>query len=158
MRTVLFICSGNYYRSRFAEAIFNFIANQRKLDWRAVSRGLATHLVFGAGDLSIYTRHTLVARGIPLNHTSERPTQLVEEDFRRADRSIALKEAEHRSMMREKFPAWENHVEYWHIHDLDGAAPDAALPELERLVMGVIDEFSDSAMQGAVSPGGTNED
>lgn len=157
MRTILFICSGNYYRSRFAEAIFNFVAEQRNLEWRAVSRGLATHLIFGAGDLSIYTRHTLVARGIPLHHTSARPTQLGEEDLRRADRCIALKEAEHRSMIREKFPAWENRIEYWHIHDLDGAAPDAALPELERLVMGVIDELFDSTVSGSAPTGGSNE-
>jgi len=157
MRTVLFICSGNYYRSRFAEAMFNFVAEQRNLEWQAVSRGLATHLVFGAGDLSIYTRHTLVARGIPLHHTSARPTQLVEDDLRRADRAIALKEAEHRSMMRDKFPAWEDCIEYWNVHDLDGATPDAALPGLERLVMRVIEEVSDPANAETPAKGGDDE-
>lgn len=157
MRTVLFICSGNYYRSRFAEAIFNFNAVQRRLAWRAFSRGLATHLVFGAGNLSIYTRHILTARGIPLHHTSERPMQLAEEDLQRADRAIALKEAEHRSMMREKFPAWEDRIEYWHVHDLDGAAPDAALPEIERRVLRVLDEVAEGRPSNAGISGGNHE-
>lgn len=41
MRTVLFLCTGNYYRSRFAEEIFNARAAALGLDWRAESRALA---------------------------------------------------------------------------------------------------------------------
>ena len=40
-KTVLFLCTGNYYRSRFAEILFNHLAGQSKLAWRADSRGLA---------------------------------------------------------------------------------------------------------------------
>ena len=43
MNLLLFICTGNYYRSRFAEAVFNHHAKQRGLPWRAFSRGLAIH-------------------------------------------------------------------------------------------------------------------
>jgi protein-tyrosine phosphatase len=42
MRTILFLCTGNYYRSRFAEQYFNHLARQVSLPWLAVSRGLAT--------------------------------------------------------------------------------------------------------------------
>ena len=38
---VLFLCTGNYYRSRFAEAVFNSVAARMGLSWRASSRGLA---------------------------------------------------------------------------------------------------------------------
>ncbi|MBN2191381.1 MAG: hypothetical protein JW751_01075 [Polyangiaceae bacterium] len=38
---VLFLCTGNYYRSRFAEAVFSHGASQRAVGWRALSRGLA---------------------------------------------------------------------------------------------------------------------
>ena len=37
MHRLLFLCSGNYYRSRFAEEVFNYKALS---DWRADSRGL----------------------------------------------------------------------------------------------------------------------
>ena len=44
--TLLFVCTGNYYRSRFAEHLFNALAAQAGLPWRAESRGLA--IEFGA--------------------------------------------------------------------------------------------------------------
>ena len=40
-KRVLFLCTGNYYRSRFAEILFNQLAPTRGLNWRADSRGLA---------------------------------------------------------------------------------------------------------------------
>jgi len=36
--TVLFLCTGNYYRSRFAEILFNAVAAKEGLGWRADSR------------------------------------------------------------------------------------------------------------------------
>ena len=69
MRRLLFVCSGNYYRSRFAEAVFNFHAARLDEPVRAFPRGLAIHLVAGAGDLSPHTREALNVRGIPLRHT-----------------------------------------------------------------------------------------
>ena len=45
VKRVLFICTGNYYRSRFAEEWFNFLVRQeRALHWVADSRGLALEL------------------------------------------------------------------------------------------------------------------
>ena len=40
-KAVLFLCTGNYYRSRFAEVLFNSVAGKLGLPWRASSRGLA---------------------------------------------------------------------------------------------------------------------
>ncbi len=36
---VLFVCTGNYYRSRFAELFFTARAAQAGLPWAAQSRG-----------------------------------------------------------------------------------------------------------------------
>ncbi len=41
MKKILFLCTGNYYRSRFAEQLFNHLAIKRGLDWEANSRALA---------------------------------------------------------------------------------------------------------------------
>ena len=61
-KDILFVCSGNYYRSRFAEAVFNHEATRRNLPWRAFSRGLAIYLV--DGDISPFTEMELQRRGI----------------------------------------------------------------------------------------------
>lgn len=129
---ILFLCSGNYYRSRFSEALFNFHAERLGLRARAFSRGLATHLVKDFPDfLSPHTVQALAARGIPDRHTSPRPVQCSNSDLAVAARIIALKEVEHRPMLTALHPGWEDRVEYWHVHDLDFAEPSAALPEIE---------------------------
>ncbi len=140
MRQILFICSGNFYRSRFAEAVFNFHAANRDLPLRAFSRGLATHLVLHAGDISLHTRLALADRGIALHHTGRAPVQLERTDLERAHRVIAVKEAEHRPLMRQLFPAWENRIEYWAVHDLDAAASEVAIPGLERQVIALLEQ------------------
>ena len=44
MKVVLFLCTGNYYRSRYAEKMFNLIAPAECPGWTAVSRGIAVDL------------------------------------------------------------------------------------------------------------------
>ena len=39
-KRVLFVCSGNYYRSRLAEILFNHEAAAAGLAWESGSRGL----------------------------------------------------------------------------------------------------------------------
>lgn len=155
MRQVLFICSGNFYRSRFAEAVFNHHAARRNLALRAFSRGLATHLVQGEGEISLYTRFALAARGIPIHHTGSHPVQLARSDLERAARTIAVKEAEHRPLMRQLFPDWENRVEYWAVHDLDAATPDVSIPLLEQRVLAVLEECAAQPAPSAAEPNAT---
>jgi protein-tyrosine phosphatase len=38
-KLVLFLCTGNYYRSRYAEELFNHLARAEGIGWRAFSRG-----------------------------------------------------------------------------------------------------------------------
>jgi protein-tyrosine phosphatase len=130
---VLFLCSGNYYRSRFAEALFNERAGPAGLRWRAQSRGLATN-AGNIGPISIHAALGLAARGIALPEPVRFPMQVCEDELAAADLIIALKEAEHRKLMRAKHPAWADRTEYWHVHDLDQATADVALPEIETLV------------------------
>ena len=57
------MCSGNYYRSRFAEIYFNWHAEHRGLPWRAESRGLALN-DHNSGPLSRHTSARLAAQGV----------------------------------------------------------------------------------------------
>jgi len=129
MREVLFICTGNYYRSRFAEAMFNHAAKREGLPWRAFSRGLAIHLA--DGNISRHTESALGERGIDLAQTAPTRVSLTEADLARAHRVVALKRDEHHAMMLAQFPLWADRIKYWAVHDLDASEPGPALAEIE---------------------------
>lgn len=140
-KTVVFICTANYYRSRFSEYLFNALAEKKGLEWRATSRGLQTWMVDGQGPISKHTVERLKAMGVSFN--AERfSIPLSEADLENADLVIAVKEAEHRAMMEEQFPDWANLIEYWHVDDLDCASPDEALPECESCVKALVDRLA----------------
>jgi len=132
MREVLFICTGNYYRSRFAEAVFNHLAKKAGIPWRAFSRGLAIHLA--DGDLSPHSATALQERGIERSHTAPTRVSLAEADLSRASHIVALKRDEHHALMAAQFPAWADRITYWAVHDLDAAEPAQALAEIETFV------------------------
>jgi len=136
VRAVLFLCTGNYYRSRFAEGVFNHLAGQLRLGWRADSCGLALgHAeTVNVGPISIYTLEAFKLRSIPIAEPIRHPRTVTLADLTSADLIIALKEAEHRALMRQRFPDWERRITYWHVHDLDQAPPHLALAEIEKLV------------------------
>jgi len=140
---VLFLCTGNYYRSRFAECWFNHLAGERRLGWRAFSRGLAIHQVEpGAGPISPYTLRALAQRGIQLERGARGPIALREEDLVRAQHIVALKRQEHRPLLCLKFPQWVGRVEYWDVHDVDCALPEQALPQIDRAVRGLLERLT----------------
>ncbi len=137
---LLFICTGNYYRSRFAEAVFNHHAEERGLPWRAFSRGLS--LVPGRGPLSPYTADALARRGVDLRHTGTCCVTLGELDLGDAARVIALQEAEHRPLMARRFPEWEARIEYWDVADLPHTTVEEALPRIEARVLELLAELA----------------
>jgi protein-tyrosine phosphatase len=136
---MLFICTGNVYRSRFAQAIFNHYAEQREIPWTAFSRGLAVHLA--GEDLSPFTAGALASRRIELRHTGIR-TQLSEADLSIASHRIALHRSEHFPMMTMQFPAWTERIEYWEVPDIPFRSASDALPEIECRVIELLDRLS----------------
>ena len=98
LKTVVFICTGNFYRSRFSEYLFNALATKSGLYWRATSRGLRAKTAANEGPISEFTAYRLTAVGVPFDW--ERfPVQLSEADLENADLVVALKKAEHHAMM-----------------------------------------------------------
>jgi protein-tyrosine phosphatase len=141
MKQVLFLCSGNYYRSRFAEHLFNWLAARSDLPWRADSRGLRVGLYGNIGTISRYALEGLKLRGVPINGEHRYPLELTLTDLDASDLVIGVKEAEHRAMMKEQFPLWANTVEYWHVDDLDCAEPEEALPALDGNVRALVERL-----------------
>jgi protein-tyrosine phosphatase len=134
-KTVLFLCTGNYYRSRFAEILFNSTAEKMGLPWRASSRGLALERGIGnVGPMAVSAIRALEGMGIRAAADGARPpAPVAAADLETADRIVGLKHDEHLPLLEERFPAWADRVEFWHIDD----APDA--PGLiEHEVMGLV--------------------
>jgi protein-tyrosine phosphatase len=137
------LCTGNYYRSRFSEELFNHLAKDAAIDWVADSCGLNI-LALGPtppGPISPWTIEALKNRSIPLAEPVRFSRQVCEDDLKGADLVIAIKEIEHRPLLTKLHPGWEERVRYWHVHDLDFAPPEVALVELEELVRGLVEEL-----------------
>jgi protein-tyrosine phosphatase len=137
-RIILFLCTGNYYRSRFAEILFNAVAGTKGLRWKASSRGLALERgLHNIGPMSVSAIRALEALGVRLDDAVRRsPAAVAATDFARADRIVALKKDEHLPLLQERFPAWTEKVEFWHVDD----APEV-LGLIEREVMDLVDRI-----------------
>lgn len=138
---VLFVCTGNYYRSRYAEALFNHGAQQRGLGWRAFSRGLAIHMA-PDDDLSEHTRDALTRERIEFRHTGPTRVQLTTGDLERARRVVVLDEEEHRPMVLDLFPDWVDRVEFWTCQDTHLEEPESCMPRIRQNVDSLLDELS----------------
>lgn len=131
-KTVLFLCTGNYYRSRFAETLFNSVACKMGLPWQASSRALALERgINNVGPMAPIAINALESRGLRSHPDFARfPIQATLADFEIANWIVALKEAEHLPLLQERFPTWHEKVEFWHVDD----APEV-LSLIEREVM-----------------------
>ncbi len=140
---ILFICTGNYYRSRFAEILFNSLAEDAEPRWTAFSRGTAADQSLGnIGPISGHTVMGLEERGIVTDGTARFPEQLEELDLESADHIVALNESEHREPLERLYPRWSGKVEYWQVDDLGFAAPVEALAKIEAEVRRLIELLS----------------
>lgn len=125
--------------------MFNHHAVAAGLGWRTCSRGLA--LEFGVNNVGLMARamiDRLTALGIGHEPYLRMPAPTTEQDLAAARLVVALKEVEHRPLMTEKHPEWAEKVEYWHVHDIDFATPDVALPEIEGRVLELIARLNGS--------------
>ncbi|GIV85608.1 MAG: low molecular weight phosphatase family protein [Candidatus Roseilinea sp.] len=138
--TVLFVCTGNYYRSRYAELYFNATAPAH-LGWRAASRGFAPN-PFNPGPIAVSVIYRAQERGLPLPADLPHPRRLTEADLHSAQRIIALDEDEHRSYVEHYFPAWRNRITYWRVHDLHLMPTAEAFALIEHNVDALVRELT----------------
>jgi protein-tyrosine phosphatase len=117
---VLFLCTGNYYRSRYAEAFYNHHAVRLRIDRLAVSAGLALERgTENVGPISPRVPRRMKSQGISIGPEQKRyPRPVTESLFQTSSTIIGLLESEHRPLVEERFSAWAERVLYWNVRDV----------------------------------------
>jgi len=138
---VLFLCTANFYRSRHAEFVFNYLSLREGLEWRARSAGFRPYLA--PEPLSHCVEKRLEELLIPLPTGTVSPRGVEVEDLSESSLVVAMDRVEHEPMIREEFPLWIDRVRYWEIKDWDCVPPEIALPmvesEVEQLMRSLLD-------------------
>jgi protein-tyrosine phosphatase len=145
---ILFLCTGNYYRSRFAEEIFNHLAAKESLPCRATSLGFSPHPEINPGKISAFTLKALADRDIPPRSADRSPTAVESKDFLRFRFCIAMSEVEHQPMMQTMFPSFLPSVRFWQVEDLAWEASDSAIAKIESEVFKLINEIRQESRTG----------
>ena len=130
-RRVVFICTGNYYRSRYAELYFNSRMPAGS-SWYAVSRGFRLSPK-NAGPVAACVLDRLHARGIAFEQLRA-PLQFQLDDLAESDYVVVLDETEHRPFAEQAFPAGRTQLAYWHVPDVALMPTEQALDLIEREV------------------------
>lgn len=144
MKKLLFLCTGNYYRSRFAEILFNERAERNGLNWRASSHGIASEInrLRNPSPISQYAITGLAALNITPADPVRFPQKATKEELETADYIIALSEKEHRPMLKANYPEFCGEVEFWEIGDVDIESSEDALQRLQHKVMRLIENLN----------------
>jgi protein-tyrosine phosphatase len=152
---ILFLCSGNYYRSRFAEHLFNHLVEATSLPHRAESAGLMHDCRSrNHGPISKSAVEALVARGVVLPRAHRDPRDVCADDIVSAALVIALKESEHRPLVLARFPDFLDRFEFWQVDDIPIIRPEVALPMIEENVRALIARLLSSSAPVAGTPSG----
>jgi len=144
MKKILFLCTGNYYRSRFAEEYFNALVETKKLDWKAYSKGLSQNMPSNnnPGPISVHALEALDNRKIKGKSLRRYPRPVIESDFMDYDRIIALSEAEHRPMLEERFDQHLDKVAFFEVGDLPLEEPKEAMNKVALYIETLIDKLA----------------
>jgi low molecular weight protein-tyrosine phosphatase len=94
------------------------------------------------GPISQFALHAFKELEITARRANRFPKQCTTADLASADFVVAVKEAEHRPLMRERFAEWEDIPDYWHVDDVEDALPAEALKLLAQEVRTLLRQLS----------------
>jgi len=143
---VLFLCTGNYFRSRFSEIWFNHCIVLLSLqdECIACSAGLNVTPDSGnVGPISVEVLSALRHRGIDVDSVNlPSPRQVDENDLLIADLIVAVDAQVHLPMVRSLFPDWESRIVFWDVKDLgDDQGYVEPVTQLQASVERLIDDL-----------------
>jgi len=137
-KQVLFLCTGNYYRSRFAELYFNHKAVNT--NWISFSRGLNLN-PHNSGKIFSFVTEELFKLGVSVENQPY-PQKVEAKDFEKADMIIGLNKNEHQKMIEKKFPQFKEEVIYWDIADVFEKDSSSEVPKIIQNVDQLIEQLS----------------
>ncbi len=131
-RRLLFLCTGNYYRSRFSEEYFNHFAEINGMPWTAYSAGLSRAIdeLRNPGPISVHTLKKLEELKITPRGAERFPVEVNQSMLDSHDHIIAVCDREHRPMAQSYFPDYVDRIEFWDIEDIEYVSPVLALSQL----------------------------
>lgn len=134
---VLFLCTGNYYRSRFAEEYFNHLSLTEGSPWTATSRGLAASFPRprNPGTISVHVLEALDQLGACAREAGRDPCRVSPEDLEAATVIVALSELEHRPLLADAFAGWIDRIRWWEVGDLPLESVESALAKIRGEVL-----------------------
>ncbi len=120
-KRLIFVCTGNFYRSRLAEMLFNHHAAGLGLPWVAESRGLAVNGQLKG--LSAEARAYATFAGLP-ESAPRNPRPLLVDELAAADLVVLMNRAEHVPLIEREFrPVYRallnrGAIQAWNVFDL----------------------------------------
>jgi protein-tyrosine phosphatase len=97
--------------------------------------------IVGGSPISPFVLHALREMAVAPRSADRFPQRCTANDLVGADFVVAVKEAEHRPLMRERFAEWEHIPDYWHVDDVEDAPPAEAIKLLAQQVTTLLQQF-----------------
>ena len=138
MDRILFLCTGNYYRSRIAEAVCNHHCQEMGIAAQALSRGLGSQWPNpkNPGPISQTAKQFLSERRIDTERPDRMPLPCQPEDLHHATHIIGMSKCEHKPMFMAKFPDFPIiHVTFWEIGDVGVQAVQEAMADIYQYTL-----------------------
>jgi len=118
---VLFLCTGNYYRSRLAEEFLRAMARGKALDiiCDSAALGIVPNPI-NVGPIRRELRDFMKQRNIYSSSAERFPRKCTAGDIESSDIVIGMNEPEHRHMVEKQFPGClADKVRYWDVPDME---------------------------------------
>ena len=127
MKKVMFVCTGNYYRSIICENLWLYLLDRYEKDGEVCSSGLNPELASlwkkSFGDISPFAESSLNIMKVSIKRTNSlKPIRLF--DIETSNRVIFLNKKEHKPMVaKSKMPTSSNKYIFWENEDVDSQFP-----------------------------------